>query len=262
MRTVSSKDHWHMPPSPFKLPEIRTWQLRLFIRYISFYLHRHFHTLYFLNRAPLDALEGWPVLVCLNHPSWWDPLLALYLSQRFFPKRYHYGPIASAGLSKYRFFERLGFFGIDPQSRAGASRFLQIGRVISERPDCALWVTVQGYFTDVRVRPVQIQAGVGHLAHRCDRLAVLPLALEYAFWNERAPEAFACFGEPIFISSGLEKTAAEWTEAFASALERTEDALANCVQARKVDAFQPLLSGVSGTGGIYDLWRALKAFST
>ncbi len=260
MRTVLWKDQWHMPPSPYKLPEIRAWQLRLFIRYIAFYLHRHFHTLYFLKRAPLDSLEGWPVLVCLNHPGWWDPLLALYLSQRFFPKRHHYGPIASVGLSKYRFFERLGFFGIDPQSRAGASRFLQIGRAVSERPDCALWVTVQGHFTDVRIRPVQIQAGVGHLAHRCERLAVLPLALEYAFWDNRAPEAFACFGEPIWISNGREKSAAEWRETFAAALERTEDALANCVQARKVDAFHPLLSGVSGTGGIYGLWQALKAF--
>lgn len=251
-----------MPPSPSKLPEIRTWQLRLFTRYISFYLQRHFHALYLLNRISLKPLEGWPVLVCLNHPSWWDPLLALYLSQRFFPERSHYGPIASVGLSKYRFFERLGFFGIDPQSRAGASRFLQIGQAVSECPDCALWVTVQGHFTDVRIRPVRIQSGVGHLTHRCQRLAVLPLALEYAFWNERAPEAFACFGEPIFISNGSEKSAAEWTEQFASALQDTEDVLAQCIQARKTDAFQPLLSGVSGTGGIYDFWRALKAFSS
>jgi hypothetical protein len=91
---------------------------------------------------------------------------------------------------------------------------------------------------------------------------VLPLALEYAFWDERAPEAFACFGPPIFISNGHEKTPAEWTETFASALEKTEDLLASCVQTRKVDAFQPLLSGVSGTSGIYDLWRALKAFAS
>jgi 1-acyl-sn-glycerol-3-phosphate acyltransferase len=248
-------------PSPFKLPEIRPWQLRLFVRYTAFYLHRHFHAFYLLNRSSLSTLEGWPVLVCLNHPSWWDPLLALYLSQRFFPQRSHYAPIASIGLAKYRFFERLGFFGIDPQSITGANRFLQIGWAISERSDCALWVTVQGHFTDVRIRPVQIQAGVGHLAHRCDRLAVLPLALEYTFWEERAPEAFACFGEPIFISNGREKTPAEWTETFAAALEKAEDLLAGCVKARKVEAFQPLLSGISGTGGIYDLWRALKAFA-
>lgn len=262
MRTELWKDRWHMQPSLFKLPEIRHWQLRLFIRYIAFYLHRHFHALHLLNRTSLSSLEGWPVLVCLNHPAWWDPLLALYLSQRFFPKRDHYGPIASAGLSKYKFFERLGFFGIDPQSRAGASRFLQIGRAVSERSDCALWVTVQGHFTDVRIRPLQIQAGVGHLAHRCDRLAVLPLALEYAFWDERAPEAFACFGNPIFIEHGEAKTPAEWTAEFGAALESTADTLAGCVKARNAEAFQPILSGVSGTGGIYDLWRALKIFAS
>jgi 1-acyl-sn-glycerol-3-phosphate acyltransferase len=250
-----------MPPSPSKLPQIRTRQLRLFTHYASFYLKRHFHTFYFLSRASLDSLEGWPLLICLNHPSWWDPLLALCLSQRFFRKRHHYAPIAAEGLAKYRFFQRLGFFGIDPQSRAGASRFLQIGQAICECPDCALWVTVQGRFTDARIRPVRIQAGVGHLAHRCGRLAVLPLALEYTFWNERAPEAFACFGEPIWISNGPEKTAAEWTEIFASALEKTEDLLANHVEVREANAFQPLLTGISGMGGIYDLWQALKGTS-
>ncbi len=68
--------------------------------------------------ADLDQLAGYPLLVCVNHPSWWDPLIGLYLSQRFFKARRQYAPIAALGLAKYRFFERLGFF----RDRSGQPR--------------------------------------------------------------------------------------------------------------------------------------------
>src|SRR5437588_61750 len=83
-----------------------------------------------------------------------DPLLALYLSRRLFPGRGNYGPIAGAGLSKYKFFERLGFFGIDNRSRSGAVRFLRLGTAALRDASTSLWVTPQGHFTDVRTRPV------------------------------------------------------------------------------------------------------------
>jgi 1-acyl-sn-glycerol-3-phosphate acyltransferase len=183
----------------------------------------------------------------------------LYLSQRFFPDRMHYSPIASAGLEKYRFFEKLGFFGINPNTRAGAARFLTIGEQVLQQPNGALWVTVQEHFSDVRERPVRVEAGAGHLARRARNTVMLPVALEYAFWNERYPEAFACMGEPIPIDDGSLRSARQWSEEFSRALERTQAALSQAVIARDAAKFEPLLAGTAGIGGVYDLWRALKA---
>ena len=109
------------------LPPVRKWQLNLFAAYVRFYLSRNFHALHLLRLGELEQLRSYPLLVCINHPSWWDPLIGLYLTQRFFPERHHYAPIAAEGVAKYQFFERLGFFGIDPATRAGAARFLRIG---------------------------------------------------------------------------------------------------------------------------------------
>jgi 1-acyl-sn-glycerol-3-phosphate acyltransferase len=211
-----------------------------------------------MQLSALDKLDGWPLLICLNHPSWWDPLMALYLSQRFFNDRRQYAPIAAAGLAKYRFFERLGFFGIEPGTRAGAFRFLEVGGAVLSCENGAIWVTPQGHFTDVRQRPVQIQSGVGHLAQRVSRFAMLPVALEYAFWNERYAEAFACFGKPVFVDNGRAGSAKEWTACFSAALEATLDALSQRVQLRDQSAFEPLLTGGAGVGGVYDFWRGLK----
>jgi len=212
-----------------------------------------------MRLGSLDQLEGYPLLVCLNHPAWWDPLIGLYLSQRFFATRQQYAPIAATGLAKYRFFERLGFFGIETGTRTGAVRFLRVGEAVLSRPDGAFWVTPQGAFTDVRRRPMVLEPGVGHLARRLQRFAMLPLALEYSFWTERFPEAFACFGNPLIAECGEEHSAAEWNTVFSRALESTADALAARVQLRDPALFEPLLDGRAGVGGIYDLWRASKA---
>jgi 1-acyl-sn-glycerol-3-phosphate acyltransferase len=243
----------------YPLPRIATTQLRWFVAYLRFFFRRHFHAVRLLKVALPESLDGWPLLVCLNHPSWWDPLFALYLSQRFFGNRRNYGPVASAGISKYSFFERLGFFGIDAHSATGTARFLRIGESVLSRSDGAFWVTAQGRFTDARIRPITFQSGVGYLAHRMTRFAMLPLALEYSFWEERTPEALLCFGEPIYVEAGSEKTAAEWAQVFAQRLEQTQDLLARSGINRQVSNFETLIKGRAGIGGVYDLWRAFKA---
>ena len=239
---------------PPTLPPIAKRQLAWFTGYVRWFLRRNFHGLHLLNCAKLDQIRALPLLVCLNHPSWWDPLIGLYLSQRFFPYRNHAAPIAAAGLAKYKFFERLGFFGIEADKWEGALRFLEIGNAVLSRADGAFWVTPQGTFADVR-QPVVLQPGIGHLARKAQGFAMLPVALEYSFWNERYPEVFACFGTPI-IGVGHAHTAAGWNAIFTHAITDTVLTLSQKVQLRKADVFEPLLEGSAGVGGVYDLWRA------
>ncbi len=239
------------------LSPVAKMQLCWFTRYTRWFLRRNFHGLHLLRLTHLEKLEGLPLLICLNHPSWWDPLIGLYLSQRFFLKRRHAAPIAADGLAKYKIFDRLGLFGIRPNSRQGAVRFLEIGRAVLSLPDGAFWVTPQGAFTDVR-RPIEIEPGCGHLVRHVERFGMLPVALEYSFWNERFPEAFACFGEPV-VACGGDRTASEWNALFARSMQETVNALSRRVQSRDSSAFESLLEGSAGVGGVYDLWRAAKA---
>jgi 1-acyl-sn-glycerol-3-phosphate acyltransferase len=242
------------------LPRISKSTLTWFSAYGRYFLRKHFHQIYLLTPPQLYKLGGLPLVVCLNHPSWWDPMVALLLSQRFFPQRAHFAPIEKESLSKYGFFNRLGFFGIDRGSRSGAATFLRVGSaILNARPECALWATAQGRFCDVRERPLKLEAGLGHLVRRSPRVAVLPLALEYAFWTERLPEAFASFGDPIVIEDGASRKATEWTALFSEALEATQDSLSQNVQQRKESSFRPLLAGKRGVGGIYDVWRSSKS---
>jgi 1-acyl-sn-glycerol-3-phosphate acyltransferase len=242
---------------PDSLPKVAKRQLRWFAQYLNWFLRRNFHGLHLLRLTELEQLTGLPLLLCLNHPSWWDPLIGLHLSQRFFPNRHHAAPIAEVGLAKYKFFERLGFFGIEANSFAGSMRFLEIGRAVLSRCDGAFWATPQGAFTDVR-QPVLLEPGAGHLARHAKEFAMLPVALEYSFWSERYPEAFACFGRPI-IGCGIDRSATQWNELFTCSLQATLDALSARIQMRNASAFEPLLEGNAGVGGVYDVWRGVKA---
>jgi 1-acyl-sn-glycerol-3-phosphate acyltransferase len=237
------------------------WLFALFRRYTRSYLRRHFNAVR-LCREGADITDlGGPLVVVLNHPSWWDPLVGLLLTERF-PGRTHFAPVEAAALGRYRFFERLGFFGVRSGTAGGAREFLRTGVLLLQRPGTALWVTAQGRFTDPRQRPPGLRPGVGHLARRLRGATLLPLALEYPFWEERLPEALARFGRPVVVEDGSARPAAAWVKVIEERLAEAQDALAEAARARDRAAFEVLLRGRAGVGGVYDGWRRLRAWLT
>jgi 1-acyl-sn-glycerol-3-phosphate acyltransferase len=193
----------------------------------------------------------------MNHPSWWDPVLAFALSG-FFPDRIPYAPMDARALARYPILGTIGLFGVGPDA-AGARAFLEIGAAVLARPEAVLWVTPQGDFVDVRERPTRLRPGLGRLAARAPGVVVVPLAIEYAFWNERTPEAFAAFGRPVELDGAKPSG---WTAGVARALGEAQDALAAAVVARDPARFRVMIAGGAGTGGVYGLWqRARSAFS-
>jgi 1-acyl-sn-glycerol-3-phosphate acyltransferase len=243
-----------------RLPTRWPWLVRGFQRYAARYVRRHFHAVRLSKEsAPLPA-DGTPLLVVLNHPSWWDPLICTVLS-RHLPNYECYPAIDAAAVQKYRVFTKLGFFGVDTQSVRGAAEFLRTAAAILAAPNRSVWVTAQGRFTDVRARPLGLRSGVGHLAARMGRGRVLPVALEYAFWTERTPEALIRIGAPIDVAESPGRTGRDWTRRIEEALTQTLDGLNADAMSRDPERFTTLLGGAAGVGGVYDLWRRLAAWA-
>jgi 1-acyl-sn-glycerol-3-phosphate acyltransferase len=211
-----------------------------------------------LRRKPTASFDGLPSIVVLNHPSWWDPLVGLMVARRF-PGREHFAPIDARALGKYKFFEKLGFFGVEQNTAHGVRTFLRTSEAILSRPNGMLWITAQGRFTDVRDRPLDLRPGVAHLARRLDRAVILPLALEYTFWEEKLPEALVHFGDPISIAAGSARSVEEWLTCIEQGLTATQDALALAARRRDPSEFEVLVSGKIGVSLVYDTWRAFWA---
>lgn len=242
---------------PDSLPQRTQWMFDWFVWYGRRFLRKSFHAVRLAHDGKPDIPEDQPLIVYFNHPSWWDPMVAFVLSD-LFPGRQHFGVIEQKMLDKYRIFARLGVFGIDPHTRAGAVKFLRTAETILARDDSVLWITAEGAFTDTRKRPVELRPGVAHLARRLKRGVAMPLAIEYPFWNERYPELLLRFGEPIDLAVTEASSVEAWNGVFEERLQASMDRLAEMAIARDPAPFETIIGGSVGVGGVYDLWRRIK----
>jgi 1-acyl-sn-glycerol-3-phosphate acyltransferase len=230
------------------------FMVQFFGRVLARQMQRSFDAVRLLRPGvPMLAADR-PVVLYCNHPSWWDAAFLAVIATRLFPSRRAYGPIDAAALARYRFMGRIGFFGIEPGS-VGALTWLRTGRALLARPDTLLIVTPEGSFTDPRVRPLVLRPGLAALLARAPHAQVLPVALDYPFWTERTPEALAAFGTP-FSTRGVTRPL---QQLLAERLTMALDTLAEAACRKEAERFSTLLSGRSGVGGMYDLWRRTQA---
>ena len=239
-------------------PRVSPRVLALFMMYLRWYLPRHFHALRVAHadRFPRDAR---PLIVCINHASWWDPLVILTLSRYLAPKRFAYAPMEAEALRNYGFFSRIGAFPVDNSSARAGAQFLRHAADILSRADAILWVTPEGRFTDVRQRPIGWRTGTAALTRHLEHCTVVPLAVEYIFWDERLPEVLCEIGEPLFFTSENSESTELRNARLETAMHELQDELAMGAQKRDTALFESVFAGGAGVSAPYDLWRRVKS---
>jgi hypothetical protein len=93
-----------------------------------------------------------------------------------------------------------------------------------------------------------------------ERGRVVPVAVEYPFWNERRPEALSRFGRPIRVDGVNQRSVEDLNDLLARRLEETLDDLAAEAVDRDPARFRTLVLGRTGVGGIYDAGRRLRSW--
>lgn len=204
-----------------------------------------------------------PVIVAFNHPSWWDPMVAVLLARRFMPEREHLAPIDAAALRTFGFFRRLGVFGIDPDDPASLRAMAEhVGERFRRNPCTTLWITPQGRLTDPRVE-VRIRPGAAALAAQHPGARVIAAAVEYVFWGHPKPEVLIRL-EPCEPDGGGAGRTAAWHRAMQGAMRRSAEALAELAIARDPRPFRLLVGRERGgdeVNPLYDLWLRLRGRS-
>lgn len=239
------------------MPNYVPWLVRWFQRYSRKYAAKHFHAVRLAKgSAAIPKEDGEPLLFVTNHPSWWDVITAFIISSTI-PEYRHYAPMDSVMLKKYGIFKRLGLFGVE-QTPRGAAIFIRTVKAIFTNSHHALWVTAQGRFADARERPIDLRPGIGAAASRLTTGWVIPIAMEYPFWNERTPELLIRIGQPICIADHPYESQ-RWLELITHRLTETMDSLASDSISRDASRFEDLIKGRVGVGGVYDWWRSLVA---
>jgi 1-acyl-sn-glycerol-3-phosphate acyltransferase len=245
MRRCTSSADYRSEPATGTLPGVWHPLVNWFTFYSRRYIRNHFNSLGLSRSSCLPASNGLPIVLYANHPGWWDPLVGLILKAELFPNYTLFAPIDATALRKYKILSKVGFFGVEGHSRRGVLEYFKTALTILDDSKHLLAITPHGRFVDVRERPVLFQRGLGLLAARIRGALFIPVAIEYAFWDNRRPEIFCRFGEPTEVradrSTGL--NAWHWTAVFERRLEIAQDELAKEVCRRDPDEFEDLLFG-------------------
>jgi len=238
------------------VPHISRFVLWFFRGIVRGYFRRHFSGVRLSRASNLASFDDERLIVYANHSSWWDPMVLVLLAAKLMPKRDHFAPMKAAALERYGIFKRIGVFGVETNSTRGAAQFLRTGSKIVESGG-VLWVTPQGRFADTRERPLGFKPGLAALAAKMDSgCTVLPLAIEYVFWDERLPETLLHFGDPVLVNG---QNTDEVQQLLETSLLKTMEALKSEAMARSPAAFSLVQNGTAGTGGFYEIGQRVLA---
>ena len=246
------------------------------------FLARHFHAVRLLEPAPDLTCTlrpdghgpGGRRVFYLNHPGWWDPLAAAALARFLAPDRVPAAPIDADALENYPIVRRLGLFGVERETPAGARAFLRAAGAVLDDPAGDLWLTPQGTFVAPDARPICFAPGLGHLAARDPVLWAVPVAVRYEFWRDRLPELLLAVGDPVRRGDLEDENGAgvrhggagpargragRCSRSLERRLEATLDRLTAAAAARDPAAFRVIRAGSAGVSAGYDAVRRAAA---
>lgn len=238
------------------VPHISKPMLGFFRKIVQGYFRRHFRAVRVSEAGRFRECGPGPLIVYANHSSWWDPMVSVLLAAELMPGREHFAPMDAAALERYGILKRVGIFGVEMQTARGAAQFLRTGLEVL-RQDGVLWITPQGKFADARERPLLFKPGLAALAARVPGgCTVLPLAIEYTFWDERLPETLLHFGLPVRVNG---EASAAVDARLQEALLETMETLRLKAMTRDAGEFALLRKGRVGTGGFYEFGQRVLA---
>jgi 1-acyl-sn-glycerol-3-phosphate acyltransferase len=228
---------------------------RLFARWS---LWSSFDTVWLRSFGPLPDPDRGPVLLYLNHSSWWDGYLMYVIHRVVLGGRFDaHLLMEERQLRAYRFFTWSGAFSINRHNLAETRRSIAYaaGLLRGGRRPRALFVFPQGKIVPADRRPLVTYPGVARIAAMAGDVALCPVALRYEFLGQQWPHAFISIG-PVHRAANpadVEGTLAELTARLTAACDELRDD----VIAMRLDRFRPLLRGRRGIDQTFDAFRRL-----
>ncbi|UCF96898.1 MAG: lysophospholipid acyltransferase family protein [Spirochaetaceae bacterium] len=192
------------------------WADRVFLPYILRQFRKHFHGLYFMG--PIPTIDpALPLLITPNHSTWWDGFFLYILNKRLLERKLHLMMLEEQ-LSKYRFFSRIGAFGIEPGLPRKSYDALKYSAQVLQDPANALCIFPQGVLRYSGKRPLEFQRGVGHvLKLQGGEVNLLPLAIRCDFLLDQRAEVFF-MADRVFQTNHRRFRGVAWLEQEETAL--------------------------------------------
>jgi len=176
-----------------------------------------------LEAAKASALES-PLLIVSNHTSWWDPLVAIHVTNHMLEKVGH-AMMDAKNLKRLPFFAMVGAFGVDLTNPADGAAAIRYAARLLDTPKNSVWVFPQGAERPISERPLGFRPGSGEVARVAKKARVLPIGIFYEFGGVERPTLWISFGETIQSGRDTVKNRVEQEAAVTGELDRIDRAL-------------------------------------
>ena len=214
------------------------WFERVFALYNRHLIGRRFAGLRVAGWESLRPRDA-PLLLYANHCSWWDALVIIHLNH--LRGLDGYAMMEERQLQQYKFFRRLGAFGVRRDSPRNARESLDyITDILRDTPR-ALWIFPQGVTLPTDTRPLKLYSGAARVMRNLGKVYAAPVALRYEFLNEAKPHAFARVG-PLQLFTAHDTPPKLLTQHFTACLTATLDQVRQDVLDNKLDEYQEIVT--------------------
>ena len=142
----------------------------------------------------IERDKSLPLVLYVNHSSWWDGLVAFEIGRR--AKIDQFVMMDERQLRNLRLFRLLGAFSVDRDDARSAVRSVNYAvEILQAAPNRALWIFPQGEILPAQIRPLRFYNGAAQIIKNLKRCYAAPVAMRFEFRQDFKPEAFARVGE-------------------------------------------------------------------
>jgi 1-acyl-sn-glycerol-3-phosphate acyltransferase len=163
-------------------------------------MKRHFHSFHLYGNIPKPDPEL-PLLLIPNHSTWWDGFFVYLLNDQFL-KRETYLMMLDRQLAKYKFFARVGAFGITPGNKKNVQESLNYTAELLQKKNVLITIFPQGVLLPWGKRPLNFKKGIESIIQLFNKpINILPLAIRAEYGREQRADAFFQFGENFVVDA-------------------------------------------------------------
>ncbi len=156
-------------------------------------LRRSFGHVYLAGVEHLErACNEGPVLVVANHTAWWDPLIAIWLTNRIV-RVDSYAMMDAKNLRRLPFFGKVGAFGVDLEVPSDGAHGVRYAARLLDRPGRLVWIYPEGRERSA-LEPLELRKGAAIIGRVARRAQVVSVGVRYVFGPEEAPDVFIAIG--------------------------------------------------------------------
>lgn len=173
----------------------KKWARWIFNPYCRRLLKKNFSSFYRVNGYP-SFPQGGPLLVAPNHISWWDGFFIDFACRQFINRK-PFLMMLEEQLKRYRFFQKVGAYSINPRLIGSIIESARYTREILKTSDHFVILYPQGDIEPFEKRPLTLKRGLQLFIRETPAAAVLPVGFKIQYYNQKRPSVIVRFGEPL-----------------------------------------------------------------